>query len=238
MAFSIDKWNNTYSKNSTSCIDLIFTDQENFSINSGVHSSLNPNCHHQIVHCSFNPNIHYQPPYQRLVWDYKKVNPITIRKAIDEVNWERLFHGKNINEQVTSFNGTVLNFFKNYVPNKYITIDDRDPVWINDTIKSKIKTKNLLFKQYMQNDRSSHQRCSMKKGVLRNFTKFTRKRLRQSLFFKKFAGLWPSTLLKKKLWYRCFSVNFVKFPRTPFLQNTSGRLLLEWEICGLWLWFS
>ena len=33
--------------------------------------------------------------------------------------------------------------------------------------------------------------------------------------------------LKKRLWYRCFPVNFVKFPRTPFLQNTSERLLLN-----------
>ena len=29
------------------------------------------------------------------------------------------------------------------------------------------------------------------------------------------------------LWYRCFPLNFAKFPRTPSLQNTSGRLLLE-----------
>ena len=28
------------------------------------------------------------------------------------------------------------------------------------------------------------------------------------------------------LWHRCLLVNFVKFLRTPFLQNTSGRLLL------------
>ena len=31
---------------------------------------------------------------------------------------------------------------------------------------------------------------------------------------------------KKKVWYRCFPVNFAKFLRTSFLQNTSGRLLL------------
>ena len=31
-----------------------------------------------------------------------------------------------------------------------------------------------------------------------------------------------ATLLKKKLWRRCFPVNFVKFLRTRFLQNTSG----------------
>ena len=29
-------------------------------------------------------------------------------------------------------------------------------------------------------------------------------------------------LLKKRLWYRCFPVNFVKFLGTPFLHNTSG----------------
>ena len=30
------------------------------------------------------------------------------------------------------------------------------------------------------------------------------------------------TLLKKRLWYMCFPVNFAKILRTPFLQNTSG----------------
>ena len=75
--------------------------------------------------------------------------------------------------------------------------------------------------------KSSHRRCSVKKGVLRNFTKFTGKHLCQSLFFNKVAGLRPATLLKKRLWHRCFPVNFAKFLRTPFLQNTSGRLLLN-----------
>ena len=29
----------------------------------------------------------------------------------------------------------------------------------------------------------------------------------------------PATLLKKRLWHKCFSVNFVKFLRTPFLTE-------------------
>ena len=49
---------------------------------------------------------------------------------------------------------------------------------------------------------------------------------RVSLFFNKFAGLRSATLLKKRLWYRCFLVNSAKFLRTPFLQNSSRRLLL------------
>ena len=49
----------------------------------------------------------------------------------------------------------------------------------------------------------------LSKGVLRNFVKLTGKRL-----------------LKKRLWHKCFPLNFAKFRRTPFLQNTYGRLRL------------
>ena len=74
--------------------------------------------------------------------------------------------------------------------------------------------------------RSSHQRCSIKKGALRNFAKFTGKHLCQSLFFNKVVNFKVATLLKKRLWHRCLPVNFTKFLRTPFLQNAVGRLLL------------
>ena len=77
----------------------------------------------------------------------------------------------------------------------------------------------------MKRYRSSYWRCSVRKYVLRNFSKFTGKH--QSLFFNKVAGLRPATLLKKRLWHRCFPVSFVKFLRTPFLQNIFGRLLLK-----------
>ena len=72
------------------------------------------------------------------------------------------------------------------------------------------------------NCRSSHPEVFCKKGVLRNFAKFTGKHPCQGLFFNKVAGLRPATLLKKRPWRRCFPVNFAKFLRTTFLQNTSG----------------
>ena len=137
----------------SSCIDLVFTDQPNLAVNSGVHASLHPNCHHQIVHSSFNLNISYPPPYQRLVWDYKKADSNNIRKALDSGNWERLFDQKAINAQVTAFNETILNVFRNYVPNKYITIDDKDPVRMNENIKTKINEKNTFYQKYIENGR-------------------------------------------------------------------------------------
>ena len=54
---------------------------------------------------------------------------------------------------------------------------------------------NLLIAKLLSNhllkERSSHQRCSVKKSVLRNFAKFTGNNLYQSLFFNKVAG--PAT---------------------------------------------
>ena len=67
----------------------------------------------------------------------------------------------------------------------------------------------------------------MKKDVLINFTIFAGKRLCQNLFFNNVVGLRHATLLKRRLWHRRFLVNFAEFLRTPFLQNTSGQLLLD-----------
>ena len=66
------------------------------------------------------------------------------------------------------------------------------------------------------NCRSSHWRCSVKIGVVKNFGKFTRKHLCQSLFFNKVAGLR----------HRRFPVNSAKFLRTPFLIEHLCWLLM------------
>ena len=58
--------------------------------------------------------------------------------------------------------------------------------------------------------RSSHQRCFIKKGPLKNFAKYKSQ---------------AATLLNKKLWRSCFPVNFAKLLRTSFLRNTEWLLL-------------
>ena len=69
-----------------------------------------------------------------------------------------------------------------------------------------------------------------KKGVLRNFEKFTGKHLCQSLLFNKVAGIRPVTLLKERLWHRCFPVNFLNFLRTPSVTEHNWQLLLKTSV--------
>ena len=92
----------------------------------------------------------------------------------------------------------------------------------------KEKKKTIQTKAVLTLFRSSRQMYSVRNDVLLNFTKFTGKHLYQR------PGLRPATILKKRLWHRCFPVNFEKFLRAPFLQNPSRRLFLTFNRC----WFK
>ena len=89
-----------------------------------------------------------------------------------------------------------------------------------------LSTYNISLVRWEINFGSRQQRCSVKRGVLKNFAKFTENHLCQSLFFNKVTDLRSAALLKKRLWHRSFPLNFAKFLRIPFKLNTSGRLLL------------
>ena len=64
------------------------------------------------------------------------------------------------------------------------------------------------------------------RGVVKNFTKFTGKPLCQSLLFNKVTSLIPATSLKKRLWHKCFPMDFAKFSRKPFFIEHVWWLLM------------
>ena len=78
-------------------------------------------------------------------------------------------------------------------------------------------TLSVILWQYCNvlESKNSHRRCSIKKDVLENFAKFTRKHM--------FRSIRPTTLLKKRLQHICFPVNFSRFLRAPFFIE-----LLQW----------
>ena len=77
-----------------------------------------------------------------------------------------------------------------------------------------VETRNFLKTL----DKSSSPEVFCKKGLLRNFAKFTEKYLPEITISENSKV----ALTKKTLRHRCFPVNFPKFLRAPFLQNTSG----------------
>ena len=54
------------------------------------------------------------------------------------------------------FNKTLMNVFTNFIPNKIITCNDKDPPWINDFIRKKIEWKNQLYRNFNANGKTDN----------------------------------------------------------------------------------
>ena len=139
---------------SKSCIDLIFTDQPNLFIESGVHPSLHEQCHHQIVHGKLSVSNIALPPYFRKIWYYDKADFVAIRKSIEMFSWhEHLDKLTCPNEQVKLLNEVLLNIFSNFIPNKVKTIRPRQAPWITPAVKNFLRKKNRAYKSFVKSGR-------------------------------------------------------------------------------------
>ena len=119
-----------------SSIDLIFCTNQNVISNYGIDVSLFNKCHHNIIHGKIDICVTLPPLYVREVWDYSKANVENIKKAV--ANFELL-------------NETLLNIFQNYIPNKKIKCDYRQPPWMTDDTKKSLKQRSNLTKCFYKN---------------------------------------------------------------------------------------
>ena len=141
---------------SKSCIDLIFSDQPNLIIESGVHPSLHELCHHQIVYGKLSISNVTLPPHMRRIWYYDKADFVTIMKSIGMFHWQE--HLDKItcpNEQVRLFNEILLNIYCTYIPNQVKTIKPREAPWITHNVKKFLRKKNHAYKTFVRNGQPS-----------------------------------------------------------------------------------
>ena len=67
--------------------------------------------------------------------------------------------------QVLLLNDMILNIFTNFIPNKYVTSNDKDPVWMNENIKSRIKVKYKLYQVYVKKDKQETDFSTLEESV-------------------------------------------------------------------------
>ena len=117
---------------------------------SGVHSSLSSTCHHEIVFAKLNLKVEYPHPYESVFWDYSRAAKASINGAINAIDWEELFAHKTVESQVSELNNLLLNIYSNYIPNKTVFCDGKDPPWMTNGIRTVIKMKNNAYKEYIR----------------------------------------------------------------------------------------
>ena len=101
-----------------------------------------------------------------------------------------------------------------------LIVETRKLSWVKIKLSLIVKWRELVFY------RRSHQRCSIKKALLKNIAIFTGKHLCWSLFLIKLEDLRACNFIKERLHHRCFPVDIVKFLRTSILKNIHKQLLL------------
>ena len=118
---------------------------------SGVHSSLHPNCHHQIIYAKFTLKVFYPALYERVVWHYQDTNNDLTQQSIPQFIWERAFCNKGVNEQISIFNETILNIMTNFIPHETKVFNDWEPLRINNKVRIIIQKKNKIHQLYLNN---------------------------------------------------------------------------------------
>ena len=151
----------THILDSSSFIDLIFPSLPNLIIDSRVHSSLHPNCHHPIVvYVKLKLEATYTPPcfwevkfkvkfsayyLMMTVWQYKDANTELIQRAVNGFNWTRTFWKASINKKVNIFNNTILKILSNFIPRNIFTCNYKDPPWFYKKTKGINQEKDYGF---------------------------------------------------------------------------------------------
>ena len=70
--------------------------------------------------------------------------------AISAIDWDELFANKTVEFQVSELNDLLLNIYSNYVPNKTVLCDGKDPPWMTNGIRTAVEIKNNTYKEYIR----------------------------------------------------------------------------------------
>ena len=126
--------------------DLVFHSNPSYITECGIEKFLYADrCHHNIVFGKINLSDPLPPPYARKVWQYNKAD----KKNIQYLS--KIVHNLNNKCKSATFSNTLINIFRNYIPNKKVRFEYGEAPWINKNIKSALCKRSRLTKRYYVN---------------------------------------------------------------------------------------
>ena len=113
-------------------------------------------------------SVPHPPPYKRRMWDYKVVDVSSIRESLMNIDWCFEFGDLEPNLMVEKFTEIILSIIAVNVPNRVITINEKDPPWITKEVKTAIRRKHRIYNKYIK--RGSKQEDWEQVRIVRNQT--------------------------------------------------------------------
>lgn len=107
--------------------------------------------YHDLIFVELNLKIKLSSRSEKIfVRDFKNVNNDDLKSDISNVDWNSIYVSESMDEKVDIFNEKLSAIYDKHVPLRQIS-NKRDPCpWITGNIKSLMKERDLLYKQYVK----------------------------------------------------------------------------------------
>ena len=208
--------------NSPSCIDFFFTCEPNFIVDSRVHPSLFPRCHHQLLYAKIKFKMHFPPTYTRRIWDFYHEDTAGIRQAMFGVDWNKSFSYLIVHEKVSFLTDCILNICGKFVPNKLISIRDKNAPLTNPELKRMFLEKAKIYRGYVKKGRKAQDYECLRESISRNAINVAK----EEYYTKLVHSLNDPGIGTKKYWstlHRLLGKR--KLPRIPPIQHNNTMII-------------
>ncbi|MCG7883228.1 MAG: hypothetical protein JAY96_16735 [Candidatus Thiodiazotropha endolucinida] len=126
-------------------LDPIIIPDDMCFIDSGTISTPSHISDHKATYINI-PFLYFcEKSYERLVWNYKKANFDRLKQLILNHDWLCLNEG-TVHEAFANFTNIFLNFVKNCIPSKFITVRPNDKPWFDSEIRHHLRIRDKLKK--------------------------------------------------------------------------------------------
>ena len=99
-------------------------------------------------HCTVSATLlfRFKSPqaYKRHVWLYKRADFDGLREKLSDVAWSQELESNNVNDTTNIFTSILLNYARQYIPNRVITVRPGDTPWYNTQLRALCRKKDRI----------------------------------------------------------------------------------------------
>ena len=145
-----------FTENSISTIDLLFVSNKDSILTTGVGEP----CLSLTIryHCPIFGVFNFLKPkvksIHRTIWKYEQRHYNELRNGFANFNLDSL-KDSDINIYAENVSDTISEYALKFIPNKKVSINPQEPVWMNATIKKEIRRRKMLYRKTKESNNAS-----------------------------------------------------------------------------------
>ena len=130
----------------SSILDQILTSRASLVSNVCVEPPVANNDHCSVI-ATINIKASLDPPYERLMWNYKKADIGSLKQYLRNTDWDKCFESEDIDIVASHWTETLINAARQFIPNKMATIRPKDKPWYNNDLRARKRKVMRLFRK-------------------------------------------------------------------------------------------